>query len=454
MNKWAGISWWAALVGGLAAFMVMVAGIWLYQDSIQLPETEAGSQSSARTDTDGPESSGDLSDSAAAQGDDTATSESPDNILQSMAPVISTFRLEPDGRMLVAGRAQPGWEVSVLVDGLPLSRFQTEENGEFVRFLDLEPSLEPRVLSLRIESPETGEAIDSRDEIIIAPTPPRVADAGEETGDGADGEAAAEEETVALAKADVQGAEEQRAEGSRAEEPESEASDAADTSDTMVAATDVSALPAVSDTGSEQTGSDGEAGGEVNETAGATGEEPVSQTVLLSDETGVRVLQAPEPDDLPPEAMSTVALDAITYSETGAVELSGRALGEGFVRVYVDNELVTTSEVEEDGSWRSNLPEVGSGVYTLRVDELDDEGNVVSRVETPFKREDKALLAEASNQSQKVQAVTVQPGYTLWGISRRNYGEGLLYVKIFEANRDRIRNPDLIYPGQVFTIPE
>jgi LysM repeat protein len=49
--------------------------------------------------------------------------------------------------------------------------------------------------------------------------------------------------------------------------------------------------------------------------------------------------------------------------------------------------------------------------------------------------------------------VTVQPGYTLWYIAKQNFGQGVLYVQVFEANRDKIRNPDLIYPGQVFTIP-
>ena len=36
---------------------------------------------------------------------------------------------------------------------------------------------------------------------------------------------------------------------------------------------------------------------------------------------------------------------------------------------------------------------------------------------------------------------------------RVEFGEGVLYVQLFEANRDRIRDPDLIYPGQVFTVP-
>ena len=50
-------------------------------------------------------------------------------------------------------------------------------------------------------------------------------------------------------------------------------------------------------------------------------------------------------------------------------------------------------------------------------------------------------------------SITVQPGYTLWGIARQQLGEGILYVQVFEANKDRIRNPDLIYPGQVFVLP-
>ena len=84
--------------------------------------------------------------------------------------------------------------------------------------------------------------------------------------------------------------------------------------------------------------------------------------------------------------------------------------------------------------------------------EVDEDGTVLSRVETPFKREDQELLGTRDT-GRKIQAITVQPGNTLWAISRDKYGEGVLYVRIFQANRDRIRDPDLIYPGQVFTVP-
>jgi len=177
-----------------------------------------------------------------------------------------------------------------------------------------------------------------------------------------------------------------------------------------------------------------------------------SQAVLLSNAEGVRVIQPPASGEASPEVMSVVALDAITYDAQGDVQLSGRARGE-FVRVYLDNTPVTSSRIAEDGGWRSELPQVDTGVYTLRIDEVDAQGNVLSRVETPFKREARALLDER-NARRKIRAITVQPGNTLWAISRDRYGEGILYVRIFEANRDRIRDPDLIYPGQVFTVPQ
>ena len=54
----------------------------------------------------------------------------------------------------------------------------------------------------------------------------------------------------------------------------------------------------------------------------------------------------------------------------------------------------------------------------------------------------------------RVTIVTVQPGFTLWQIASEAYGEGVMYVQVWDANKDKIRNPDLIYPGQVFVVPE
>lgn len=48
---------------------------------------------------------------------------------------------------------------------------------------------------------------------------------------------------------------------------------------------------------------------------------------------------------------------------------------------------------------------------------------------------------------------TVQKGDSLWKISKQFYGDGAQYNKIYNANSSKISNPDLIYAGQVLTIP-
>ncbi|MGB7318324.1 MAG: LysM peptidoglycan-binding domain-containing protein [Planktotalea sp.] len=176
--------------------------------------------------------------------------------------------------------------------------------------------------------------------------------------------------------------------------------------------------------------------------------EPVPEpTVLLASKDSVRVLQGPRPDAM------TSLLGAISYNDAGDVALTGRAGGE-FVRVYLDNRAVVTSQIAANGDWQVGLPEVDTGIYTLRVDELNKAGDVVARVETPFKREAAAVLAAASAPDKPLQAITVQPGATLWAIARERYGSGTLYARVVEANADTIKDPDLIYPGQVFTVPD
>lgn len=53
----------------------------------------------------------------------------------------------------------------------------------------------------------------------------------------------------------------------------------------------------------------------------------------------------------------------------------------------------------------------------------------------------------------KAKTYTVKKGDTLWGIAKKYYGDGAKYTRIYEANKGKIKNPNLIYPGQVFTIP-
>jgi nucleoid-associated protein YgaU len=187
-------------------------------------------------------------------------------------------------------------------------------------------------------------------------------------------------------------------------------------------------------------------------------EQPAPVTVLRASEAGVEVVQSAASAQV---QRGKIVLDTISYSDEGDVELAGRAQSEAVVRVYVNNNLITDFNAGEDGRWQGRLPHLDPGVYTLRLDELDSAGKVLSRLETPFKREAPEVLQPAPQPEESpaqpaplVRAVTVQEGDTLWAISRDRYGSGVLYVRVFEANRNAIRDPDLIYPGQVFTIPE
>ena len=357
-------------------------------------------------------------------------------------PSIDTFRLDPDGQMLVAGQGAPGWMISILLDGITIATVSPDNAGKFVQFLDLPTSDKPRVLSLSMAASEGDETLASVEEIIIAATPIAVAEVASTEAEPPLAVTLPAPETATSESGALKSAVPEIATENptlpevttviteHASAPEPEVTEAAQP------AASVGTVPAV--------------------VAPESAKPAASPTVLLADESGVRVLQAPVAAGAAPEVMSSVALDAITYSDEGTVQLSGRAEGTGFVRIYLDNAPITTSRVAADGNWNSDLPEVDVGVYTLRVDEVNADGTVISRVETPFKREDQAILAVQDNadQSARVRAVTVQPGSTLWAISREAYGEGIKYVRVYEANRDRIRDPDLIYPGQVFTLPQ
>lgn len=148
-------------------------------------------------------------------------------------------------------------------------------------------------------------------------------------------------------------------------------------------------------------------------------------------------------------AHGELVLDSVDYDEAGRAVIGGRAAPGARVLLYLNNKLVGDSLADAQGRWR-HAPEepIAEGLHSLRVDQLDAGGQVIARVETPFSRE--AIRMAGADE----RIVIVQPGNSLWRIARRTYGRGIQYSVIYEANRDQIRDPDLIYPGQVFDLPE
>jgi nucleoid-associated protein YgaU len=159
-----------------------------------------------------------------------------------------------------------------------------------------------------------------------------------------------------------------------------------------------------------------------------------------------RILQAPGRIS----GDGSLALMVLDYDDTGRVRLRGEASPGMPVRIYVDNEPAGAVMAEPSGQWSTVLePTLSPGDYTLRLDQLDPSGKPTARLETPFTRASQPPVEGGV----QVDFVIVQPGNSLWRIARRLYGQGLHYVHIYGANQGQIRDPDLIYPGQVFEIP-
>lgn len=359
------------------------------------------------------------------------------------APTFDIVRVAPDGQTLVAGAAPDAQSIIVLVDGAEAGQAEVDGAGKFVAFLDLPASDAPQVISLRAIG--AGGYIDSVDQVILAPAP-QVADVADPAPD------------TPVDMANVPAPEEATGTDSPtvlAEAPSPEPAPEVGGTPNVVPASPGAELTAQVDLpvlDAEEGASDVP---DVATQDSATEPTPAAPAVILSTAEGVNVLQGVQTPT--PDALDQIALDAITYEDAGAVALTGRGTAREFVRIYLDNRPVQTTEIGTDGNWRAELPDIDSGTYTLRVDAVDAKGDVTSRVESPFRREDPEALAQAVERGENaaiLQVVTVQPGNTLWAIARDRYGEGPAYVKVFEANRDRIRDPDLIYPGQVFAIPD
>ena len=158
--------------------------------------------------------------------------------------------------------------------------------------------------------------------------------------------------------------------------------------------------------------------------------------------------ETPVPARLTAEPPADVAIDVVDYDEGGEVIVSGRSRPDSQVRLYLNNDLVASAEADAAGTYRLRPQQViAPGVYELRVDQVDPAGQVTARAATPFQR------VEPVEAGPGERLVVVQPDNNLWTIARLIYGSGFRYTVLYQANRDQIVDPDLIYPGQVFTVP-
>ncbi|MDH7784783.1 nucleoid-associated protein YgaU [Ochrobactrum sp. 19YEA23] len=308
---------------------------------------------------------------------------------QHQTPIFDVLRVEPDGSVVIAGKAMPNSDVEVVAGASVVGKAKAGANGDFVVVLDepLKPGDHQLVLRA---SGQDKVATSAQTAIVSVP-------------DSKGGQ------VLALV--------EEPGEASRLiTRPETAPAQRTDS------ATGAATTP--TDDGSPQT-------------------KPAPQ--------------------LP------IAIEAVEI-EGDTIFVAGNAKGGNRVIVHANDILIGSSTVTPEGRFlvQSKQP-LAVADYIIRADLLDNANRMIATARVPFRREAGANISAVAPASsgpaeagvadkaalQKVDgSVIIRRGDNLWTISKRAYGKGTRYTTIYLANREQIKNPDLIWPGQVFHMPK
>jgi nucleoid-associated protein YgaU len=170
--------------------------------------------------------------------------------------------------------------------------------------------------------------------------------------------------------------------------------------------------------------------------------------VMIAPSSGAATLVQPPSAAGVPKSGDLV-MSTLDYDEGGHVTVTGKATPGAVVRACINDKMVAEGQAAADGSWRLvPAKPVEPGKYKLRLDRLAKDGKPVARLELLFER---IPVPPATGNSERLVVVF---GDSLWNIARAHYGTGFQHTLIYGANKDQIRDPDLIYPGQVFNLPK
>lgn len=183
-------------------------------------------------------------------------------------------------------------------------------------------------------------------------------------------------------------------------------------------------------------------------------DQPLAMKVSRSGLGPATVLQGPRE----PETALTLSINAVDHDVAGGITFSGSAPADAVVAVTVAGRPAGQTIADASGHWILRFDAVHSGDAIVRADHLGAQGAVVARVAVPLKNPPGvatgASAATGAGTGDASTLVEVEAGQNLWRIARTVYGAGQAYTIIYEANRNDIQDPNLIYPKQVLELPE
>lgn len=415
-----------------------------------------------------------------------------------VVPSFDIVRVEPTGDAVIAGVAAPGATVEVTDGASTVATTVASDSGDWAIALDQPLGAGQHDLGIRARSKDTGAVAESdqRVAVLVPETPaeeplvvlntpdapstvlqvpvtpaPKVADVA-----ALDAPAAPEAAPAPVGEEVAAAADGEAEPPPAAEVVTSPPTPESGAPEPSAAETDIAAAPSPApdqpDAGvSEQpevvavapsTGPDGRLAVPAEPEAAAV--DTAAGPPEVAPETAA-VEPEPEPE---PVAAPIVAVTAVEAETSGALFVAGTATAPEDVRVYVDDVLLGEVTPSPSGTWLLEVQrELPAGTYQVRADQVEPgAGTVLARAEVPFEREvEVAILkpvaevgggtgAEATGTMAGPTTLIIKRRDNLWRISRQLYGKGIRWSTIYQANKDQIRNPRWIYPGQVFVLPE
>ncbi|MDA9009088.1 LysM peptidoglycan-binding domain-containing protein [Alphaproteobacteria bacterium] len=366
----------------------------------------------------------------------------PQVVQQPTPPSFDVVQISPDGQTLIAGKAEPNAIVDIFIDGTLLGTVTADEEGNWI-YLPTEPILGgTRELSLVAKGSDGADLPSDAVVVAVFPTKPKIIavakiEPGPTPAPVAQIEVSlpaatpeplpkieliVEAEPVVELEPVVQAALEPKVEP----EPTPEVVEVA----SIVEQPDPVVVPEP----------------EVQEP-----EAPVGLAVLIPKKknTGSKILQQAK-GKATKTGSARFGVQTVDHDEEGNIVLSGRGVPAYKVLVYLDNQILGETIVTPASSWTLTPDtQIAPGSYIVRVDQIHPNGRVDARMEIPFTRDD-----TGRSELSKTRTVIVLPGNNLWRIARVAYGEGPRYTTIYDANKNQIKDPNLIYPGQIFVVPQ
>lgn len=188
-----------------------------------------------------------------------------------------------------------------------------------------------------------------------------------------------------------------------------------------------------------------------------TEETPLVALVPYVDETApVEVLQAPDAPAVEEMADSETAaalppqiiIRSVQALNPNYISVGGKARGGDSVTLTVDGKAAAPVNVDTRGMYSAGqVIAAKANKINLTVSLADASGAEVATARIRLSRGQ--IKESLGNKS----LVVVQKGDALWRIAYQTYGKGIRYVDIYRQNTAQIKDPDLIYPDQIFLVP-